>query len=132
LDPAGLPVSAQPPRRGQAAGAEVGRDQILVDLMRQVRGHRLVTLTGVGGVGKTRLSVEVAASLADEHPDGVWMVELASLTDTTAVPDAIATTLGITHRGARDHGLIKAPTEVPADGTDTERLMSAAGRSIRR
>ena len=74
----------------------IGREQILGDLMELVRAHRLVTLTGVGGVGKTRLSVEVGTSLADEHPDGVWMVELAPLTDPTAVPDAIATTLGIT------------------------------------
>ena len=55
----------------------IGREQILGDLMELVRAHRLVTLTGVGGVGKTRLSVEVGTSLADEHPDGVWMVELA-------------------------------------------------------
>ncbi len=74
----------------------IGREQILVDLMALVRAHRLVTLTGVGGVGKTRLSVEVGTALADEYPDGVWMVELAPLTDPTAVPDAIATTLGIT------------------------------------
>src|SRR4029079_16113752 len=47
-------------------------------------------------VGKTRLAVEVGAELAADHPDGVWMVELAALTDPAAVPDAIATTLGIT------------------------------------
>ena len=76
----------------------IGREQILGELMELVGTHRLVTLTGVGGVGKTRLSVEVSASLADEYPDGVWMVELAPLTDPTAVPDAIATTLGITHQ----------------------------------
>ena len=63
----------------------IGREQILADLMELVRAHRLVTLTGVGGVGKTRLSVEVGTSLADEHPDGVWMVELAPLTDPAAV-----------------------------------------------
>ena len=74
----------------------IGREQILADVIELVRAHRLVTLTGVGGVGKTRLSIEVGASLADEYPDGVWMVELAPLTDPTAVPDAIATTLGIT------------------------------------
>ncbi len=76
----------------------IGREQILVELIELVRAHRLVTLTGVGGVGKTRLSVEVGSSLADEHPDGVWMVELAPLTDPTAVPDAIATALGVTHQ----------------------------------
>ena len=74
----------------------IGREQLLADLMELVRANRLVTLTGVGGVGKTRLSVEVGTSLADEHPDGVWMVELAPLTDPAAVPAAIATTLGVT------------------------------------
>ena len=77
----------------------IGREQVLGDLMDLVRAHRLVTLTGVGGVGKTRLSVEVGTSLADEYPDGIWMVELAPLSDPAAVPDAIATTLGVTHQG---------------------------------
>ena len=63
-----------------------------------VRTHRLVTLTGVGGVGKTRLAVEVAAQLADEFPDGVWLFELAAVGDPAAVPDAIATVLGITQQ----------------------------------
>ena len=46
---------------------------------RRCSAHRLVTLTGVGGVGKTRLALEVAARLADEFPDGVWLVELAAV-----------------------------------------------------
>jgi predicted ATPase len=54
-----------------------------------------VTLTGVGGVGKTRLAVEVATRLADEFPDGVWFFELASVGDPAAVPDAVAAVLGI-------------------------------------
>jgi predicted ATPase len=58
----------------------------------------LVTLTGVGGVGKTRLSTEVAARLADEFPDGVWVFELAAVTDPGAVPDAVAAVLGITQQ----------------------------------
>ena len=60
--------------------------------------HRLVTLTGVGGVGKTRLATEVAARLADEFPDGVWFFELAAVTDPAAVPDAVAAVLGITQQ----------------------------------
>ena len=51
--------------------------------------HRLVTLAGVGGVGETRLASEVAAHLADEFPDGVWVFELAAVADPTAVPDAV-------------------------------------------
>jgi predicted ATPase len=58
----------------------------------------LVTLTGVGGVGKTRLALEVAARLADEFPDGVWLFELAAVNDPAAVPDAVAAVLGITQQ----------------------------------
>ena len=57
-----------------------------------------MTLTGVGGVGKTRLAMEVAARLADEFPDGVWFFELAAVADPAAVPDAVAAVLGITQQ----------------------------------
>ena len=57
-----------------------------------------MTLTGVGGVGKTRLALEVAARLGDEFPDGVWVFELAAVTDPAAVPDAVAAVLGITQQ----------------------------------
>ena len=63
-----------------------------------VKAHRLVTLTGVGGVGKTRLATEVAGRLVDEFPDGVWFFELAAVTDPAAVPDAVAAVLGITQQ----------------------------------
>ena len=63
-----------------------------------VRSHRLVTLTGVGGVGKTRLALQVAAQLADEFLDGVWVFELAAVADPAAVPDAVAAVLGITQQ----------------------------------
>ncbi|MGO9182049.1 ATP-binding protein, partial [Mycobacterium sp.] len=63
-----------------------------------VKAHRLVTLTGVGGVGKTRLALEVAGRLVDEFPDGVWFFELAAVSDPAAVPDAVAAVLGITQQ----------------------------------
>ncbi len=63
-----------------------------------MRTHRLVTLTGVGGVGKTRLAVQVAAELVPDFADGVWLVELAPVGDPAAVPDAVATVLGITQQ----------------------------------
>ena len=76
----------------------IGREPEVVELEAAVLAHRLVTLTGVGGVGKTRLALEVAASLADEFPDGVWLFELAAVADPTAVPDAVAAVLGITQQ----------------------------------
>ena len=59
-----------------------------------VRACRLVTLTGPGGAGKTRLAVEAAAVLAEEHRDGAWLVELAGVTDPAGVAAAAAATLG--------------------------------------
>jgi hypothetical protein len=73
----------------------IGRESEVTELEAAVRKHRLVTLTGVGGVGKTRLATEVARRLVDEFPDGVWLFELAAVTDPGAVPDAVAAVLGI-------------------------------------
>ena len=76
----------------------IGRESEVAEVQAAVKTHRLVTLTGVGGVGKTRLALEVAARLADEFPDGVWFFELAAVSDPAAVPDAVATVLGITQQ----------------------------------
>ena len=77
----------------------VGRAGALPELAALVRSRQLVTLSGVGGVGKTRLALAVGAELADEFPDGTWLVELAPVGNADAVPDAIATALGITPQG---------------------------------
>src|SRR5271163_67323 len=76
----------------------IGRESEVAEIEAAVRVHRLVTLTGVGGVGKTRLALEVGSRLADEFPDGVWFFELAAVTDPSAVPDAVAAVLGITQQ----------------------------------
>ncbi len=76
----------------------IGRESEVAEIEAAVKAHRLVTLTGVGGVGKTRLALEVGARLADEFPDGVWVFELAAVTDPAAVPDAVAAVLGITQQ----------------------------------
>jgi predicted ATPase/class 3 adenylate cyclase len=76
----------------------IGRESDIDEVAAAVRAHRLVTLTGVGGVGKTRLALEVASQLRDEFPDGVWVFELATVSDPTAVPDAVAAVLGITQQ----------------------------------
>ena len=76
----------------------IGRESEVAELQAAVKAHRLVTLTGVGGVGKTRLALEVAERLHDEFPDGVWFFELAAVSDPAAVPDAVAAVLGITQQ----------------------------------
>src|ERR1700761_5997112 len=76
----------------------IGREGELDEVQAAVRAHRLMTLTGVGGVGKTRLALEVAARLVDEFPDGVWFFELAAVTNPASVPDAVAAVLGITQQ----------------------------------
>jgi predicted ATPase/class 3 adenylate cyclase len=73
----------------------VGRDVEVQDLAELIRLHRLVTLTGVGGVGKTRLAIQIAADLIADFSGGVWLVELAPVGDPAALPDAVATALGI-------------------------------------
>jgi predicted ATPase/class 3 adenylate cyclase len=76
----------------------IGRESEAGEVQAAVKTHRLVTLTGVGGVGKTRLALEVAGRLVDEFPDGVWCFELAAVADPAAVPDTVAAVLGITQQ----------------------------------
>ena len=76
----------------------IGRESELADVASALKAHRLVTLTGVGGVGKTRLALEVAARSVPDFPDGVWVIELAAVGDPAAVPDAVASVLGITQQ----------------------------------
>ena len=76
----------------------VGRQDEVAELVAVVGEHRLVTLTGAGGVGKTRLAVQVAAELAGEFADGVWLVELAPVGDPAAAADVVANALGVTSR----------------------------------
>ncbi len=74
----------------------VGRRHELIELIALARRSRLVTVTGPGGTGKTRLALQVATHLRREHPDGVWMTDLSSLRDPDQVPQAVAESLGIT------------------------------------
>ena len=82
----------------RAVTSFIGRESEVEEIEAAVRSHQLVTLTGVGGVGKTRLALEVGARLGDEFPDGAWVFELAAVADPAAVPDAVAAVLGITQQ----------------------------------
>ncbi|MBC8134405.1 MAG: adenylate/guanylate cyclase domain-containing protein, partial [Fibrella sp.] len=73
----------------------IGRDKQIEDIKTLLGNVRLLTLTGAGGCGKTRLSLQVAADLLDTFPDGVWFVELAPLSDPELVSQTAASVLGI-------------------------------------
>ena len=79
----------------------IGRDRELAEVRALVESVPLMTVTGAGGSGKTRLSIQVAAELLDGSGDGVWLVELATVTEQDAVVPAIATALGIVGRRGR-------------------------------
>ena len=76
----------------------IGRELELKELCTLVRSGRLITVTGVGGVGKTRLALQAGAELSGEFPDGVWLVELAPLSDPASVIEAVANSLGVVDR----------------------------------
>jgi predicted ATPase/DNA-binding CsgD family transcriptional regulator len=92
-------VDDSPGNLPQQLTSLIGREPIVGELAELVRSNRLVTLTGVGGVGKSRLALEVGAEVAAEFADGVWMIELASVGDPASVTAAFATVLGITPQG---------------------------------
>src|SRR5215211_853940 len=69
----------------------IGRETEQAEVIKLISNHRLVALTGSGGVGKTRLSIKVGEQLLGNYLDGVWLVELASLNDPTLLPQTAAT-----------------------------------------
>ena len=73
----------------------VGRERDLAELATRLRTARLLTLTGTGGCGKTRLALQVAGECIAAYPDGVWLVELAGLADPALVAQAVAAAVGV-------------------------------------
>jgi len=71
----------------------IGREQAMDEIKRTLWSTRLLTLTGPGGCGKTRLAMQVAADLLDAFSDGVWLIELASLADAALIARTIMTVL---------------------------------------
>jgi predicted ATPase/class 3 adenylate cyclase len=79
----------------------IGRDHEIATVKQLLSSARLLTLTGSGGVGKTRLALQVAADLTDRYPDGIWLVELASLTDDALVQQAVAAAVNVREEPGR-------------------------------
>ena len=80
------------------ANALLGREAHLAEVGKLLAEARLLTLSGVGGVGKTRFALELAAEAQGGYPDGVWLVELAAVSDPAATGHAVAAVLGVTQR----------------------------------
>jgi len=91
----------------------IGRDVELDEILDLSISHRLITLVGPGGIGKTRLSIEIARHLLPRFADGVWVAELAPLSDPGLVPATVATALGV---------------EVSGGAGSMERVANAVGR----
>jgi predicted ATPase/DNA-binding CsgD family transcriptional regulator len=79
----------------------VGREKELAEVKRLLENTRLLTLTGSGGCGKTRLALAAASELVEDFDNGVWMVDLASLSDPTLVPQAVASALSVREQPGR-------------------------------
>jgi predicted ATPase/DNA-binding SARP family transcriptional activator/DNA-binding CsgD family transcriptional regulator len=79
----------------------VGREREMIEVKRSLSTTRLLTLTGAGGSGKTRLAIEVVRDLVGSYADGVWLIELAPLADPELVPQAVAGALGAQEQSGR-------------------------------
>ena len=92
-----LPFSPAPARHNlpQQLTSFIGRAREMLEVERLLSHSRLLTLTGVGGCGKTRLALQVVANLLAEYTNGVWWVDLAALSDPSRVPQTVASALGV-------------------------------------
>ena len=95
LDQPGTAAPATPNNLPQQLTSLIGREGDLAEIKARLNSHRLLTLTGSGGVGKTRLAIEAGGAVLDNYPDGVWLAELAPLSDAQLVTSIIGDVLGV-------------------------------------
>ena len=99
--PALRTLTAMPNNLPASTDEFIGRTVELADVIDGLASHRLVTLTGTGGSGKTRLALEAAGSLLGSLRDGAWLVELAPVSDASRVPALVASVLGLGERAGQ-------------------------------
>jgi len=99
--PALRSLESSPNNLPQQATTFIGRESEIADVKKALGTTRLLTLHGAGGIGKTRLSLHVAADVLGHYPDGVWFVELAPIIDERLVPQAVASVLGVKEEAGR-------------------------------
>jgi len=99
--PALRTLEATPNNLPQQLTSFIGREREQAEIATLLARSSLLTLVGAGGIGKTRLSLQVGADLMDEFPDGVWLVELAAIADPRLVPQAVASVLGVKEEPGR-------------------------------
>ena len=85
----------------------IGRENEIKEITKLITEHRVVTLTGSGGAGKTRLSLQVGAECLEQFPNGVWFVGLASLTEPSLIVGAVMSVLGWQEKDNDIHALAK-------------------------
>ena len=99
--PALRSLEGTPNNLTQQLNSFIGREREMAEIKEMLGSNRLVTLLGMGGIGKSRLSTQLAADVLDDFPDGVWFVELAPVTDPSSVPQAVASVLGVKEEAGR-------------------------------
>lgn len=99
--PALRSLESTPNNLPQQLTSFIGREHDLEELERLLQGSRLLSLVGMGGLGKTRLSLQVAADALDNFPDGAWFIDLAPIRDAALVTSLIAQTLGVQEEPGR-------------------------------
>jgi predicted ATPase/class 3 adenylate cyclase len=99
--PALRSLESTPNNLPQQVTSFIGRERELAEVKRLFGTTRLLTLIGAGGIGKTRIALHAAAEAMDDHPDGVWFVDLAPQSDARLVPQTVATVLGVKEDAGR-------------------------------